>query len=330
MTFPEPPVKGQPVRAELIRQIIDCLRMFRPINGMNVRTDVTPGGTIINAEPGGGGGVYVLAPFTVRYHKGHWEIYLPDGCCNYGGACTPINESASSVEGHERDDSAWRLLYLDDSEGTTGIDDDGYAYREWDVEIHVKPSAKIWEVDPLNNPARRLVWACAVDRLKPAERIRDADRYENTPGDSWSCVVARVRVRRDKRKVTQLRTTPVDVADLAETQRGFALVWYFTLANGSLLVEHVYCIRQVASAAGIVITGDEMTDVVSASESVYARIDATNMLNGAGVVDVMCDPNGTSYSGPHVVWLLLYEVNHHTVTADYRAQALTNIQLFHA
>ena len=53
MTFPVKPQKGQPVRAELIGQIIDCLRMFRPLPGRNVTTSCTPGGTIINGTPGG-------------------------------------------------------------------------------------------------------------------------------------------------------------------------------------------------------------------------------------------------------------------------------------
>ena len=337
MTFPTPPEKGQPVRAELIRQIIDCLRMFRPIAGMNIRTRVTPGGTIINGTPGGAQGIFETAPFAVRYHAGQWEIYLPDGCCNYGGTCSPINAATSSAgDDHENDDPAWRILYLDESAGTTGEDAAGNTYREWDVEIHVKPSAKMWQVDDLNAPARRLVWACVSDSLKPAASVTDAERYANTPGDSWSCVVARVRVTagdngsETARKVTQLRTVPVDVADYGETLQGFGLVWYFSIAAGALEVEHVYCILQVAAAAGIALTGDQMTDVVDAAASVYARIDATDLTSGSGIVEVMKDPQGTSDSGPHVVWLPLYHINNNTVTADLRAQSLANIQLFHA
>ena len=336
MTFPTPPEKGQPVRAELIRQIIDCLRMFRPIAGMNIRTRVTPGGTIINGTPGGAQGIFETAPFAVRYHAGQWEIYLPDGCCNYGGACAPINAAASSAgDDHENDDPAWRILTLGESTGTTGEDEAGNTYREWNVEIHVKPSAKMLQVDDLNAPARRLVWACVSDSLKPAASVTDAERYANTPGDSWSCVVARVRVTAGDngavtRRVTQLRNVPVDVADYGETLQGFGLVWYFSLTSGALVVEHVYCIRQVAAAAGIALTGDQMTDVVDASASVYARIDATDMTSGTGIVAVLKDPQGTSGSGPHVVWLPLYNINHNTVTADLRAQSLANIQLFHA
>ena len=337
MTFPTPPQKGQPVRADLIKQIIDCLRLFRPLDGLNIRTQVTPGGTIINGTPGGSQGIYEVAPFTVRYHVNQWEIFLPDGCCNYGGPCSPINAAASSSGGaHENDDAAWRILSIDESAGTTGEDAAGNTYREWYVELHVKPSAKIWQVDDLNAPARRLVWACAVDRLKPSANITDAERYANTPGDSWSSVVARVRVTEGEegaepaRKVTQLRKTSVDVADYGETLQGFGLVWYFSVDDGALKVEHVYCMRQVAAAAGIALTGDQITDVVDASSSVYARIDATDMTSGAGVVAVLKDPQGTSVSSPHVVWLPLYEMKYNTVTADLRAQSLANIQLFHA
>ena len=345
MTFPTPPEKGQPVRAELIKQIIDCLRMFRPVAGVNIRTQVTPGGTIINGTPGGSQGIYEVAPFTVRYHVDQWEIFLPDGCCNYGGPCSPINAAASSSGGaHENDDAAWRLLYLDESEGTTAAvsagngensETAGSTYREWNVEIHVKPSAKVWNVDELNKPARRLLWACAVDKLKPSSSVTDSERYANTPGDSWSSVVARVRVTGTElgnaRKVTNLRSVPVDVADYGETLRGFQLVWYFSLGLiGELKVEHVYCMRQVGAAAGIAITGDEMTDVVDAEESIYARIDATDMTTGSEKLEVLKDPQGTTDSGPHVVWLPLYNITHNTVTADFRAQSLANIQLFHA
>ena len=334
MTFPRPPEKGQPVRAETIKQIIDCLRMFRPVSGVNIRTQVTPGGTIINGTPGGAQGVYEIAPFTVRYHLGQWEIYLPDGCCNYGGWCYPINLAASSGgNDHEKDDSGWRIISLDESAGTTGTDADNNTYREWYVEIHVKPSAKMYGVDDLNKPARRLVWACAVDRLKT--NLTDAERYANTPGDSWSSVVARVRVTEGEegaepaRKVTQLRKTSVDVADYGETLQGFGLVWYFSLDDGALKVEKVYCLRQVGSAAGIVITGDEMTEVTDANDGVYARIDATDLSTGSGIVEVLKDPLGISSPGPHVIWLALYHIKQNTVTADLRSQSLANIQLFH-
>lgn len=338
MTFPVPPQKGQPVRAELSKQIVDCLRMFRPIAGVNIRTQVTPGGTIINGTPGGAQGVYEIAPFTVRYHLGQWEIYLPDGCCNYGGTCAPINAAASSAgDGHNNDDPAWRIFPLDESAGTTGEDDDGNTYREWNVEIHVKPSAKMYGQDGPNTPARRLVWACAVDSKKPSADITDEERYANTPGDAFSAYVARVRIMEGgggvdpSRKIKQLRTTPIDVADNGETVSGFGLVWYFSLTNaGALKVEHVYCLRQVVSAAGITLTGDEMTDVTDASESVYALINATHLDTGNGVVQVLKDPDGISSPEAYAVWLLLYNMKYNTVTIDNRSQSLANVQLFHA
>ena len=149
-------------------------------------------------------------------------------------------------------------------------------------------------------------------------------------------MVARVRVTAGEegdepaRKVTQLRKFPVDVADYGETLSGFGLVWYFSLGNnGALVVEKVYCLRQVGSAAGITLTGDEMTDVTDALESVYARIDATNLSTGSGIVEVLKDPQGISSPGPHVIWLALYHIKQNTVTADLRSQSLANIQLFH-
>lgn len=337
MTFPEPPQKGQPVRAETIKLIIDCLRMFRPLPGQNIRTKVTPGGTIIDGTPGGGEqGIYEVAPFTVRYHIDQWEIYLPDGCCNYGGACAPINDATSSAgDGHNNDDPAWRILPLDESAGTTGEDDDGNTYREWNVEIHVKPSAKMYGMDDLNKPARRLVWACASDRLKPVASVTDAERYANTPGDSWSSVVARVRVTsgaedgESARKVTQLRKTPVDVAETGNTLAGFGLVWYFSVDNGALKVEKVYCIRQHMALAGIVVSGDTMTEVTGASQ-VVARIDSTELDVGSGIVSVVKDPNSTGASSPYVIWLSLFTMKFNTVTGDYRSQSLSNIQVFHA
>ena len=340
MTFPRPPEKGQPIRAELIRQIIDCLRMLRPISGLNVRTKVTPGGTIINGTPGGAQSVvYESAPFTVRHHEDQWEIYLPDGCCNYGGTCAPINAAASSSgDDHENDNPAWRILTLDESAGATGEDADGNTYREWNVEIHVKPSAKMWNVDDLNKPAHRLVWACAVDRLKPSASVTDAERYANTPGDSWSCVVARVRattVESDgesdtARKVTQLRKITVDVADYGETLSGFGLVWYFSLDDGALKVEKVYCLRQVAAVAGISVTGDQMTEVTDADD-VYARIDSSDMTDGYGILSVVKDPSGNPHASDTLItWLPLYTLKENTVTADYRENSLKNVQLYRA
>lgn len=329
---------GEHLTAANYNALLDYVKRITPVQGANVTVDYRLGGAVISGTPGGTRAAETLAPFTVRHHAGQWEIYLPDGCCNYGGSCAPINAAASSGgNDHEVDAEAWRILSLNESTGTTGTDDDGNTYREWNVEIHVKPSAKIWRVDDLNKPARRLVWACAVDRLKT--NLTDAERYANTPGDSWWSVVARVRVTNvqgdegensTSRTITPHRKTPVDVADYGETLTGFGLVWYFSLGNnGALVVEKVYCLRQVGSAAGIVITGDEMTEVTDANDGVYARIDATDLSSGSGIVEVLKDPQGISSPGPHVIWLALYHIKQNTVTADLRSQSLANIQLFH-
>ncbi len=326
---------GEHLTAANYNALLDYIRRITPVAGANVKVDYRLGGAVISGTPGGVAADREVKPFAVRHHEGQWEIYLPDGCCNYGGACAPINAAASTGgTAHGNDGSSWRLLKLDESSGTTGTDADNNTYREWNVEIHVKPSAKMYGVDDLNNPARRLVWACAVDRLKSAANLTDAERYSNTPGDSWSCVVARIRVTAGagtdpSRTVTQLRNTPVDVAAAGETLTGFGLEWYFSLDNGELQVEKVYCMRQVFAVAGMTVTGDQMTEVTDANK-VFARIGTADMTSGTGLVTVESDPEGTTTSGDFVTWLPLYELKENTVTADYRENSMRNVQLYRA
>lgn len=297
-----------------------------------------------------------LAPFAVRLHKtdtdpdGQWEIYLPSGCCNVGGPCDPLNPPANDTTGHEDDDPAWRSL------GTINWSQIGPAtYRTAEdgttigiikvyVDIHVKPSAKLYGVDGLDKPARRLVWAglhnAAIDSYTTLNAQGRRWLYKDTPGDSWTGRVA--TISREIASplgditITQHRTAPVDVALPQNTGvGGFDLVWslatrtaedIFTLG---LDVKAVYCVRQLSAAAGITITGDTMTDVLNAAK-IYARVNVTNLAGGAGIVNVLKDPEGVHISQPYVVWLPLYDLTHNTVTADYRAQSLTNLQLFHA
>ena len=331
---------GERLTAANYNALLDYIRRITPVAGTNVTVDYRLGGAVISGKPGGGqaegSGV---KPFTVRRHEDAWEIYLPDGCVNVGGTCAPINPPATTGgTDHDDDDPAWRVLGIDETAGTTDTDADGNSYREWDVEIHVKPSAKMWQEDGLNAPARRLVWACASDRLKPAGSVTDAERYANTPGDSWSCVVARVRVTtvstddgtESSRTVTQLRKTPVDVADDGQALQGFGLVWYFSVTGGALVVERVYCLRQLVSVAGISATGDTMTDVTDATW-IYAKIDAADMTNVAGIVEVVSDPGNAVYSSAGtVVWLALFRMKENTVTEDHRENSLKNVQLYRA
>ena len=332
------PRAGDPMRASwgaaVAERANECAAAIDALRG--------PGGLTSLREPVAA----LLAPFACRYHEvedggAQWEIYIPDGCCNYGGSCAPVNPAASeSGGGHEDDAAGWRVLYLDEDAGATGTDNDGNSYREWRVEIHVKPSAKMWQVDDLNKPARRLVWACVVDILKDPATVTEEERYANTPGDSWSCIVARVRVTdveedgetHKLRTVTHLRRTPVDVADYGETLAGFGLVWYLSVENDALQVNRVYCVRQQLALAGIAVTGDTMTDVTDA-EQVFAKIDTSEgVVSGIGLVSVVADPDSgdTSTSGDFVTWLLLYVLVRNTVTGDYRENSTRNVQIYRA
>ncbi len=280
--------------------------------------------------------VTTTAPFTVRHHEGQWEIYMPGGCVNVGGTCAPINPAASTGgNAHADDEAGWRVLGLNESSGTTGTDADGNTYREWEVSVHAKTSAKMYGVDELNAPARRLAWAGVTDSLKTT--FTDAERYKDTPGDSFSCVVARVRATavssdgetQTLRKVTQLRRTPVDVGDVP-APTGFDLVWYFSVTNGALAVEKVYCLRQLASVAGMSVLGDQMTEVTDATW-IYARIDTADMSSGAGLITVVTDPGaGVSEPDSLITWLGLYKMVENTVTEDYRINSLSNVQLYRA
>lgn len=293
-----------------------------------------PGGLVSFREPS----ATVLAPFACRYHEvedggAQWEIYLPDGCVNVGGTCAPINPAAKDSEGHEDDSTGWHSFDLDESAGTTGTDADGNSYREWNVAIHAKTSAKMWQVDDLNAPARRLVWASAVDRLKTT--FTDAERYKDTPGDSFSCVVARIRVTEEDvdgetvthRTVTPQRRTAVDVGDVP-APTGFDLVWYFSVADGALAVEKVYCLRQLASVAGMSVTGDQMTEVTDATW-ITARIDTADMSSGEGLISVVTE-QASDEPDTLITWLALYKMVENTVTGDYRIHSLGNVQLYRA
>ena len=336
ITVPRKMAPGERLTAANYNALLDYVKRITPIAGANVSVDYRLCGAVISGTPGGEAADRSVKPFDVRYHEGQWEIYLPDGCVSVGGSCTPINPAASAGgNDHSDDDAGWRVLGLVESSGTTGTDGDGNTYREWTVTVHAKTSAKMYGVDDLNAPARRLVWAGVTDRLKQSSSMTDAERYKDTPGDAFACAVARIRVTtvgtETVRAVTQLRRTPVDVGDVPAAT-GFDLVWYFSVTNGSLSVEKVYCLRQVAAVAGISVTGDQMTEVTDA-EDVYARIDSSDMSDGEGILAVVADPSGgdnPSASNTLITWLPLYELKENTVMADYRETSLKNVQLYRA
>ena len=42
--LPEPPNRGEPIRAELIRQMLDYMRRITPVAGPNIKVSIGPGG----------------------------------------------------------------------------------------------------------------------------------------------------------------------------------------------------------------------------------------------------------------------------------------------
>lgn len=303
-------------------------------------------------------GLEDVAPFTVRFHQteddqtGQWEIYLPNGCCNVGGGCAPMNPKASEKSGHEDDADSWYALpgaddNLAQKNVTVGEGEDAreVTQRRFTVYAHVKPSAKVYGVDEINDPARRLLAVCirdgvVEDNLAAGGHVNSLGQYRsyNTAGDIFSAEVASVAITEDgtgvSRSVRQFRTTPIDLVPPAGTGvSDFDLVWSleFNPYSGQLHTMKLYCVRQTAAAAGIAITGDTMTEVQTSAGKVYARIDATHLDNGSGIVQVLKDPQGVETSSPYVVWLPLYDLDTNgVVTADYRSQSLVNLQLFHA
>ncbi len=322
------PVKGQPMRASWGQSVAEGINAHeRALQALNKPAKWTS--LRENSE---------LTPFLVRYHEGQWEIYLPDGCVNVNGSCEALNPLASDTgSAHEDDGSAWRLLAVDESNATTGTDGDGNTYKQFLVTVHAKLSAKIYGTDGVDDPARKLLWAGTRDELN--RNPTDAQRYKDTPGDYWSCRVARIVITEvtdsdtnettTTRTVTQLRTTAVDVSTTTATA-AFDLEWYLSGDNGELTVEQLVCVRQTGSGAGVTLTGPTMTDVTGVQSTIDAKIDTTALVDGGrGVITVLADQTTTT-STDYVLWLRLYELTCNTVTADYRSTALANVQIFHS
>lgn len=343
MRLPEKPTRGQPIRAELLGQIIDYLRAITPMAGPNIRVSHTVGGSVIEGQPGGGGAAAGTAPWAIRFHRteedadGKWEIWLPYGCMACGATLNPINKPMSAVAGHADDKAGWYLLPVDEEEGSA----DESGTREFEVVAHAKTSAKMDGVDALDAPARRLLYVEGHRQMTPEElaAATPAQLAEGKWGDEFSQVVATLTVTvtqtggeessSTSRRISQLAAAPISVAGHVRTS--FDLVWYFSIDGETdrLAVSKVYCLRQTASAAGFSLSGPEMTEVTDAQESIYAKI-LTNPLNpeaNAGTVEVVTDPQGMA-SDNYITWLWLYGMSENAVTADYRAQSLTNLQVY--
>lgn len=293
-----------------------------------------------------------LAPWTVRHHvtedddDGQWEIYLPSGCMSVGAPLQNLNEAASETSGHDGDGEgvkpdppAWRILPVDESEGSEQTRTDGdvtETYREFEVEAHAKTAARLDGVDAIDKPAKRYLWVACRKVLGPNEQQpSDEDKAKDTWGDEFSQTVARIEVGTRKkqgeeaekyRKVTQLARAPISVAGTPPSN--FDLEWTFGIDNdGSLEVKHVYCHRISTAAAGMNLTGPTFVEVTNAQESIYARIDT----NAApeNVISVVLDPSNT-LTGRYgfVTWLKLYDMAYNVKKADYRASSLVNVQVF--
>ena len=353
--LPFPLGPGDKVTGTWISNLLRAVRRMKPLQGPGISTRVTPDGTVISAAVAAPRAAAPLAPFAVRFHKtegdpdGQWEIYLPPGCCSVGGSCEPMNPKASEKSGHDDDDSWYALPGADSMAQESvpvgeGEDARHVTRRRFTVHAHVKPSAKVYGVDEIDAPARRLLAVCIRDSVTE-DNLAASGRYEalrqyriyNTAGDIFSAEVASVAITEDgtevSRSVRQFRTTPIDLVPAGAGVSGFDLVWSleFNPYSEQLHTQKLYCVRQTGAAAGIAITGDTMTEVQTSAGKVYARIDATHLDNGSGIVQVLKDPQGVETSSPYVVWLPLYDLEiNGCVTADYRSQSLVNLQLFHA
>ena len=294
-----------------------------------------------------------LAPWTVRHHTteddadGQWEIYLPSGCMSVGEPLQNLNKAASETSGHDGDGEdvkpdppAWRIFPVDENEGTPLTQKEGDAtktYREFNVVAHAKTLARLNGVDAINKPAKRYLYVSAKRALTAAELEQETeeDKAKDAWGDEFSQVVARIEVgtitkagkTTPYRKITQIARAPISVA--ARPRCGFDLEWVFGFKdNGFLEVKNVYCVRQLASAAGFTLRGPEMTEVKDAQETIYAKI-LTNPLDpeSAGQVNVLKDPSNPKRDD-YNTWLRLYDISYNAVKGDYRAHSLVNIQIY--
>ena len=286
----------------------------------------------------------ITREFLGRYG---WKIYLPPGCLSVGGNCEPINRKMTELDGHEDDEGDWYDLAVDEDadcgarsvteavpDGQGGTTDKTVWYYEWDVILHAKTSAKLWQVDELNDPARRLYYVEA----RPRKLASGQDRTEEQKaagywGDEFSQTIATFHVRTEprtpvakvSRKIVQTVQNAISVA--GRERSNFDLEWYLSVDEdtGKLEFEKVYCRRIWTAAAGMTVTGPDYVEVTDAEATIYARLDT----NGAGenVLAVVLDPSSTG-GDDFVTWLKLYDMAFNVVKADYRATSLVNVQVF--
>ena len=293
-----------------------------------------------------------LRPFAVRPYrldpesegeergKYGWMIYLPKGCVSVIESLEILNKPMTDYEGYEEKRNWYRLPLDETAPGvwvTRNYSLDGVSYSEWDFNIiaHAKTSARLKGVGNLDTTSKRFLYISAAWAGGPTRQPDPNDLAEW--GDEFSHQVGTVVItcRNDSGSLsdfarTYLHHTKNALSVQGRVRSGFDLVWYFDKDNaGKLSVWKVFCIRNSLSAAGITLTGPEMTEVTGAQESIYAKI-KTNPLNpnaNEGVVEVVMDPTGIT-SDNFLTWLRLYSVSGNKVMADWRAQSLANVQIY--
>lgn len=332
---------GERMNAHLYNALLDYVRRTTPIPGRNTTVDYTLGGCRINGTPGGSvTDASSVRPFAVRWHDpsgdaGQWEIYLPDGCFTLGASAAAANKRANTISGHEDDDDGWKILRLDESEGSAdsrteeGEDGEGrtITYRSWSIVVHGKPLAKLSGVDKLDGPCRPIIYAAPAKKAATGETFAEESNARYCWGDAVAITVATVTVDSDGgRTVIQSRDTPYD-SPILPSRTNFDIEWMLsTEEDGDLSLLNAYCVRQTAAIAGIDannLLGDTMTDVKGATK-VYCHV---LLVNGRYVVEIVMDPQGMRADDANT-WILLYSLGNDVVEADYRQTNLANIQIY--
>lgn len=348
MIFPRKPCTGEEVTSVLVGQIIDCLRAFRPLQGRNILTECTPGGTIIHGTPGGSARSSTAdVPFRVRWHEyssggatsdGQWEIYMPPGCCSIGATCKVANRRANLTQHHGSgsdgmgDSDDWYILPIDEDEGAEEtVDGSDETFRRFEVVLHLKPRAMIQGVDRFSLPAVPYVYAAGRKIVSPDDETpSDQDLAKYAWGDAETVVVAIVKVADGEggKKVRTVRhVIQTSVSRTPPVGTSFDLEWEFDVdEDGELSVTRVECVRQTAAAGGASIETAGKTEVTDAVEGIYLKID-TSVRPYVGTI--LTDVDGaTQMETTYALFYPLYKIKHNHVASDMRAATLAGINLY--
>lgn len=309
--------------------LLDYVRRSTPLEGRNVSVDYTMGGAMINVATVEDEAYGRPLPWTVRYHEvgedavGQWEVYVPEGAMSVGDTCRVLNIEASLTEGHEADDGGWRLLCVDEDEGSPVSSGDG-SYRLFDVVAHGKRRAMIADEDEDDAPERPGVYVAAHRHVGTGEDPDEDDEGLYSWGDEFSQAVATIKVTDDGvRTVTRLCSSAISVSGSKNSP--FDLVWWFArLSDGDLEVHSVMCVRQHASiAGGDMQIAEQTTDVMGAGK-VYLHVVTAD---GRNEGEVVSDPSSATADDSNT-FALLYVLCNDVVSSDARTANLSNIQYY--